>query len=116
MIGRTSTCDRRTSLRGILELSFNLQGSERASRTGYDAGRERKNGLERSRFAADTIACSKRAASEILSAWSVSGYKEAILSLNFLVSSMNSDSKIVPQESYRFFGGKNFLSIDATTT
>jgi len=54
------------------------------------------------------MACPNIAASEIP--------EEAILSLNFLVSLMNSDSKIVPQASYRFFGGKNFLSIDATTT
>ena len=32
-----------------------------------------------------------------LAEWSVSRYDEAILSLSFLVSSMNSDSKIVPQ-------------------
>ncbi len=32
-----------------------------------------------------------------LAEWSVSRYDEAIVSLSFLVSSMNSDSKIVPQ-------------------
>jgi hypothetical protein len=43
VIGRTSAGDRRTPIGEILELSFNIQGSERASRAGYDAVREQKS-------------------------------------------------------------------------
>ncbi len=69
--------------------------------------------FERSRFAADAIACSKQAASEIrdlhmnrsqaselrvcLAEWPRSRYDEAIVSLGFVVRSMNFDLKLVPQ-------------------
>jgi hypothetical protein len=66
---------------------------------------------ELSRFAADAIACSEQAASEIrdgiridhkrqvssLAEWPVSRYDEAIVSLGFMVRSMNFDLKLAQQ-------------------
>jgi hypothetical protein len=59
--------------------------------------------FERSRFAADAVACPKEATSEIrdwesaLVEWFVSGYDEAIMSLGFMAGSMNFDLKIALQ-------------------
>jgi hypothetical protein len=61
----------------------------------------RGTGFERSRFAADAVACPNRTASEIrdksLEELSVSRYDEAIVSLGFIVGSMNFDLKVPPQ-------------------